>query len=249
MAARLAEIEEVFGVLNGNDTGGDPIAAAPRGELHATRLGAYRPGALRRLVNHVRWKRSSVRRVRVDLDDVVAARVDVLDARRPHADMPPPLNQRGLTTADLGAPGTDPDEYLWGDESDGTRVRRATGLIARGAELEQIAILCLDFGGRSPVELAATRVCPVYKGQRVRVATDDWKPGAVAGRATRHYVVGDASEIRELADVLAARDPRLRALLDADVGGDLDPARAPAVREVPPTPSCRKTWSARRRQK
>jgi len=87
-----------------------------------------------------------------------------------------------------------------------------------------------------PVELAATRVCPVYKGQRVRVATDDWTPGAVAGRATRHYVVGDASEIRELADALAARDPRLRALLDADVGGDLDPAHAPAVREAPPTP-------------
>ena len=222
-------------------------AAAPRDRPHAARLGAYGPSALRRLVNHVRWKRSSVRRVRVDLSDVVAARVDVLDARRPHGDMPPPRNRRGLSVADLGTDGEDPDAYLWGDESDRSRVRHATGLIARGAELEPIAILCLDFGGRSPAEFATTRVCPIDKQQRVRVACGDWTPGAVAGRATRHYVVGDASEIRELADALAAQDPRLRALLEAGANEDqdlgrpparLDPARAPAAREAPPPP-CR----------
>ena len=265
LCTRFEEIQYLLQAMDGDKTGGDPLAqvevrrsaeeayyveycagtraAAPRDRPHAARLGAYRPGALRRLVNHVRWKRSSVRRVRVDLSDVVAARVDVLDARRPHGDMPPPRNRHGLSVADLGTDGEDPDAFLWGDESDRSRVRRATGLIARGAELEPIAILCLDFGGRSPAEFATTRVCPIDKQQRVRVACGDWTPGAVAGRATRHYVVGDASEIRELADALAAQDPGLRALLEAGANEDqdlgrpparLDPARAPATREAPP---------------
>ena len=219
-----------YGVNDSDDDDEDPLARAPRGSSHEARLRALGPGALQVLADHVRWKRSVSRRFRVDLATLVGARVVALDAARPNGGLPVPKNAQGtLTVDDLGTHSRERE----GDRDPG---RVAEGLIAMGADLEHAAVLCLDFSTPASA-FAATPVLPRRKDKRVRVACDDWTGGA-ASAATRHYVVGDRSEIEELANALAAKDGRFAAKVVAgDV--DIDPAAAPpavAAVDAPPPP-------------
>jgi hypothetical protein len=196
----------------------DPLARAPRGSSHELRLTTYGAASLKVLVEHVRWKRRFSRRFRVDLATLVGARVVLLDAARPNGGLPLPENKHGLTVDDLGTHSREREE--WGD---GDLGRVAEGLIAMGADLEATAVLCLDFS-RPASAFAATPVLPRRKDKRVRVACGDWTGGA-ASTATRHYVVGDRSEIEELANSLAAKDSRFAEKVAA---GDVDPDPAAA---------------------
>ena len=58
---------------------------------------------------------------------------------------------------------------------------------------------------------------------------DDWTPGAVASRATRHYIVGKPSELKELAAYLATCSPKLAAMLGPASEGDAQAGDAAAA--------------------
>ena len=57
------------------------------------------------------------------------------------------------------------------------------------------------------------------------ISSQDWTPGACASKATRHYIVGDMSEIMELARYLMKASPHMAALLargDTSVPNNID---------------------------
>ena len=171
----------------------DLLAGAPRGSSQLDRIQAYGPSVLWVLLHHIRWKKSWCRRLRFDLDALKDAKVyPVEKLERPNKEMLEPTNRSGLTVDDLGRPE---------DEED----RVATGLIAGDATLERTAVLILEFKRLAP-SFAATQILPASIRKKVRVPCDDWTPGKVGSRATRHYIVGDESELREHTNYLASKD-------------------------------------------
>jgi len=207
----------------------DPLAPL-KGGSQLARIEKLGAAAVRRLKNYYAFRKSTVRRARYALSTLAAARVVVLYAQRPGADLRPPakLGPNGLGVDDLGT------ESLDNERHGGFIERVAEGLIARGAELEATGVLVLDFDGSQEPDFAATTVRPP---KSVRVACGDWTPGSVAGRATRLYIVGDLSEIRECADAIAARNPRVkRCLENPPVMIDLRPEAAPPPPPPPPPP-------------
>ena len=207
----------------------DPLAPPPRGAPQTERIEKYGKGAIRVFKNYIGFRKSAVRRARYGLSALAAARVVVLDAPRPGSDLPPPAKTgpNDMGVEDLGRESLDNEGGFGGDIE-----RVAEGLIARGAELEATAVLVLDFPTGEP-EFAVATVRP---HNAKRVACEDWTPGAVAGRATRLYIVGDLSEIRECADAIAARDPKVKSCLAAAAIADVDPGAAPTPPPPPPVP-------------
>ena len=57
---------------------------------------------------------------------------------------------------------------------------------------------------------ACTEVLSINKFARSFVKGEDWTPKAIFSKATVHYIVGDASEIKELCNFLASRSPKLK---------------------------------------
>mmetsp|Transcript_11957 Transcript_11957/g.35944 ORF Transcript_11957/g.35944 Transcript_11957/m.35944 type:complete len:831 (+) Transcript_11957:68-2560(+) len=207
------------------------LRASPRDASSLEKLQHYGADALWTLLHHVRWKASWVRRVRVDLHAVVDAKVYALDAlRHPNGDVFEPRdNKHGLTVQDLGTPSREP---LNDDDEEDRRV--ATGLIAKDHTLETPAVLILQFSDPAP-SFAATQVWPPSVQKRARVACEDWTPGQIASRSTRHYVVGDSSELQELTDFLAAKDGRFHTCVEnvsqEEGHDDWNPSNVPAVEE------------------
>ena len=62
---------------------------------------------------------------------------------------------------------------------------------------------------------ACTEVLSINKFARSFVKGEDWTPKAIFSKATVHYIVGDASEIKELCNFLASRSPKLKSFLNA----------------------------------
>ena len=91
-------------------------------------------------------------------------------------------------------------------------------------------------GADAGASFARGALWPTKKQARVRVACGDWTPGGSSfSRSTRHYIVGDISELAELANYLSAKSPalalRLRAAVAADdAAGDGGTAAATATR-------------------
>ena len=179
---------------------------------HAERLAAYDAETLRALVNWVRYKHSTVWRVRVPLSGVCGARLVTLDVARPHAALPPAVGQLPLSKLGTRADSGDPCSNAYG-----RRARKPTGSEISGADIEPIAVLVLELSGRGAdvgASFASMQVYPAARQQRgSRSPSADWTPKMGASRATRHYIVGDASEVVELANFLSAQNDALRRLL------------------------------------
>lgn len=183
--------------------------------------------ALCELVNHVR-KRSSCWRVRVGMGRSTAARVVVLDAPRSNGELPPLSGARRIE--ELGKPGASALKEAEEKGEDISKLRVAVGLEATGAELENTAVLVLDFAAGADAQFAKTKVVSVAKRKRVRKEVPDWTPGKVATDATRHCIVGDEKEIAELVAFLALKETAFKALVEKPVIAgqeSLDPALLP----------------------
>jgi hypothetical protein len=188
-----------------------PPPPPPEDLPHEERCRAYEPEMLAPLVDWERFKASAMRRVRFPLSSVCGARLVIHDFPRPAAALP--AAEGRLPLAQLGQFGDPDDPYSNGY---GGTARAATGAEASGAELEPLGVLVLELrgtGAECGCSYAATQCWPLSQVARARVATSDWTPASAASRATRHYIIGDASEMKELANALAAASDHMRSLL------------------------------------
>lgn len=222
------------------DDGGqtnEQLDLPPEATTDAQKMRAYGYAALRMLLNHVRWKKSACWRVRVGMDKLTAARVVTVPAPHPHGSLPPPVCTPGVEA--LGKPSEDSLTEALEKGEDTSKLRVAEGLIATGAELEATAVLVLDFAAGADAVFAKTIVTSVSRHDRIRAEVPDWTPEKVATDATRHYIVGDQSEIEELVAFLAAKEPSFKALLEKQPveNGSLDPALLPDKLSPSPAPA------------
>jgi hypothetical protein len=180
------------------------------------------------------------------MSTVCGARLLTVDFTRPRADLPPLSS--GPAIDRLGQKGNDEygeDEDEGEGEGDdlpplfvpgaGTsqysdRARPGTFEYSSSAELEPLGVLVLEFTDRGgSATFASTTVCPRSRAARRRLPATDWTEHQIASRARRHYIIGDASEIIELAKSLAESSDRLASLLRSDLEIE-DPGQARSPR-------------------
>ena len=87
-------------------------------------------------------------------------------------------------------------------------------------DLEPLGVLVLEFSqaganmSNNPNPFCSTVIWPKNFMDRKRLLLEaDWTPDMALSKSTRHYIVGDASEIVELANALMEVSPRLKAML------------------------------------
>jgi len=205
--------------------GGGPgaLPGAARGLSPPHRRMHYGRQVLFILSAHVHFKNSLLRRVRFPLSAVCGARVITVDYQRPNRDLAPARGNCSLSQ--LGQPSDRAlrqyamdDEPVPSPEDGGPRV--AVGSQLCGDALEPMGVLILELASDAELSFAATRLCPAKRRDQCRVVDADWTPQAMASKARRHYIVGDASEIAELSNYLAKESSVMKKLLVAPETND-----------------------------
>ena len=241
-----AMLQANFGGENDEDDGEEERPAVlPRDRPHAERVAHHHPAMLLPLLNMLRFKQSHCFRARVPMSLACGARLLIVGFDRPHADLPAlssglhvPISSLGrgppgdgqVESSDSGSEleDEDEDEDDGDDDGDGEQRQRQRSRYSDrarpgsfehcGAEIEPLGILVLEFPTRGAnASFAATKLYPSSRAARKRVPCADWTPGAICSDATRHYIVGDKSEIVELAKSLAESSEHLAALLRSDL--------------------------------
>eukprot|EP01049_Picozoa_sp_SAG25_P011598 SAG25_NODE_1439_length_3023_cov_1.781806_3_plen_586_part_01 len=218
-----------------DDDDDDVPTTLSRERPHSERVAHHHPATLLPVANCVRFKKSHCFRARVPMREVCGARLVTVDFPRPHADLPPHREgPRGGRVRALGqkGEGADVDEppppFIAGDPprySD--RARPGTFEYDGGApDLEPLGILVLEFATRGArhASFAVTKLYPRSASARKRVLCADWTPGNILSDATRHYIIGDKSEMVELAKSLATSSKRLAALLRPEIASATAPS-------------------------
>ena len=169
------------------------------------RLGTTR---LHVLTNWIRFQKSRLMRVRFPMDAICGARLVTIDYDRPHQDIPPVV--RRLSTSQLGEHG----------DSDDSNIAEPGTMEACNEDLEPLGVLVLEFSqaganmSNNPNPFCSTVIWPKnWRDRKRRLVEADWTPDMAFSKSTRHYIVGDASEIVELANALMEVSPRLKAML------------------------------------
>ena len=198
------------------DDGDDEGAAADPASMRrrVDKLGAEK---VRVFADYLRFNTSRVGRVRFPVKQICGASVVTSGLERPHAG----LSLRGHSKCKIDELG----EH--GDEADSSV---AYGLELTDDTIEPLGMLTLDLAApvgtaRGAPAFSSMQMYPVYKPARKHAPCGDWTPGACASSATRHYIIGDLSEIMELARYLASASPHMAALLT--------PAECPLSLAVP----------------
>eukprot|EP00978_Attheya_sp_CCMP212_P011700 scaffold28984_cov52-Attheya_sp.AAC.1 len=217
-----------FGLIGGPDppTHGNEETLAPETNSFSERLNHIPKHKLCYLINWIRFKRSRLLRVRFPMDSICGARLVILNHDRPNgADISPPKGD--CRRSDLGKPGDcDFDDDDFGDDDDDDddthRCTQHGSFEMCNETLEPLGMLVLEFkqigsllnSKDEPTPFASTILWPRNWRDRRRLPMDkDWTPDAVFSKSRRHYIIGDASEIKELANTLVLKSPQLEALL------------------------------------
>jgi len=181
---------------------------------HASRLEYYSAGALATYDMSLKFAKQSLRRVSFPIAGVIGARLVTLAGGRPRATM---LGPEKPDTDQFGDPIElgklpDLDEPREGDGRSPPFSPPGVFELA-GGDVEDLGMLVLEFSeAGGGVTSTAAPVAP-KKNKRYRYHCADWTPGASASTARRHYIVGDASEMTELARFLAAESSHMASLL------------------------------------
>lgn len=164
------------------------------------------------LLNWIRFKQSRLLRLQFPLDSICGAQFLVMDFQRPFRHLE-------------AAKGMHPVQRLheWHNREKDNSDSAHHKLVPESFELcddtlEPIGMLVLeleeDFLRNVNHPFASTVVWPKNARDRIRLPMEmDWTPDQVFSKSKRHFIVGDASEIKELANSLAQVSPKLRAML------------------------------------
>ena len=172
---------------------------------HSERCKEHGLEKLQPLAEWLRFKESVVRRVRFPMETICGARLLILDASRPHGDLP--AARGSLPVSSLGK--TSSDSYENWRALPGTAA-------ASGPELEPLGLLILELkqlGMSSGADFAEMPVWATHRERRWRRKCVDWTPEMGFSEGRRHYLLGDASEMIELARALSVANPPLGRLL------------------------------------
>jgi hypothetical protein len=189
---------------------GGPVRLAKRDLSVSERIKHYGKDTLLPLWNFMKYRESVARRVRFPLKSISGARVLVYDYERPHASKIHPdyvdIYGRPAWQTQVGTlPNNDGD--------DGEVQRCATGLEATN-QLEPLAMLVLELDNITNHSFAARYVKPAAKNKKKdRISVHDWSPNQSISSARRHYIVGDKSELVELAQFLIHKSDHMSELL------------------------------------
>ena len=87
---------------------------------------------------------------------------------------------------------------------------------ARLVALDCTQMLVLDLASPPPPSGFAVRCVnnQTQQGENEWTKVDDWTPGRIATRGTRHYIQAGGHELQELADYLCVVSPRMKGLLN-----------------------------------
>ena len=160
----------------------------------------------------IRYKYSCSHSVRFSIEKIKGARLCVFNFKRPHGDLPEEVamgrNSAFLPLSKLGVASEDDDDG-----------EVAVGSQACGGKIEPLAVLVFEMeneGGNINPSFARTQIFPPKTGREftAREKVDDWTPNEIFSKATRHYIIGDVSEMKELANFLCSKSPHINGLFD-----------------------------------
>lgn len=178
------------------------------------------------LLNYIRFRKCRLMRVRFPLHGLRGARLIEFDCQRPNDDLPAAKGRHPLSR--LGGPGemgTAPGHNSFEKSDD---------------KIEPLGMLVLEFGDTcanfvsgdknstilNKHPYASTVAHPKHWQERMRLPYDgDWTPDQAFSKSRRHYIVGDMSEMLELANFLISKNSYVRNALILPPGNQHPSAR------------------------
>jgi len=192
------ERSELLKMMEGNMTDGK-IKLLPPELSHMQKCEQYGCDFLFPIVSYIRFQKSIQRRVRFNVSEITGIRLVAFDFQRPNAMMPPAKGSISLDC--IGRTGSDEDRTAIGPE------------LGHGDDVGPLAMLVIETSGNiDAMTFSSMTVSPASCRTRQRIPTPDWTEDKIS-RSTRHYLVGDMCEMKELLNYLAYVSTHIAKLL------------------------------------
>ena len=194
---------ELLKLMGGNGTDDFKIKLLPANLSHMQKCEQYGCDFLFPIVSHIRFQKSIQRRVRFSVSEIIGIRLVAYDFQRPNAMMPPAKGSLGIDS--LGRTGSNEDRVAVGPE------------LGHGDDVGPLAMLVIETSGNvDTMTFSSMCVSPTSTYEnRQRKPTSDWTQDKIS-HSTRHYLVGDMCEMKELLNYLAHVSTHIATLLGLD---------------------------------